>query len=88
MGVVREQRLGTASAMVATMRTMGQTLALAITGAVFTSRELFHASQLTQEQALVAGFKDALLVALIISIVAFLVTLVGRIVIAKADGIA
>jgi EmrB/QacA subfamily drug resistance transporter len=76
MGVVSQQRLGTASAMIATMRTIGQSAGLAIAAAVFSSRQFFHASHLSFEQAIVAGFTDTVFVALLISGLAFLVTMV------------
>lgn len=75
MGIVHEQRLGTASALIATMRTIGQTGGLIIASVVFTVRQFYHAAQLTHGQALVASFQDTVLVALFICIVAFLFSL-------------
>jgi len=75
MGIVHEQKLGTASAMIATMRTIGQTAGMAIGSVVFTTRQLFHAARLAPEQALVASFTDTVFVALLIYSIAFLTTL-------------
>jgi len=76
MGGVPEERLGTASAMIATMRTLGQSSGLAIGAAVFSGRQLFYSSQLTGELALVASFQDTALVALYLCGLAFLTTLI------------
>ncbi len=62
MGVVGQQRLGTASAMIATVRQIGMSIGLAIAGTVF----------------VIAGFRDALLVALLIGALALLVSLLRR----------
>jgi EmrB/QacA subfamily drug resistance transporter len=62
MGVVGRSRLGTASAMVPTVRQMGMSIGLAIAGTVF----------------VIAGFRDALLVALLIGALALLVSLFRR----------
>jgi EmrB/QacA subfamily drug resistance transporter len=62
MGVVGRSRLGTASAMVPTVRQIGMSIGLAIAGTVF----------------VIAGFHDALLVALIIGALALLVSLLRR----------
>lgn len=75
MGAVRQQRLGTVSAMIATMRTIGQSVGLAIATMVFTTRQLYHATQLAQEPALAASFNDTAFIALLICSVAFLSTL-------------
>lgn len=47
MGAVPRAYLGTASAMIATFRTMGQSMGLAIAGLVFVSRQAYYASVLT-----------------------------------------
>ncbi|MFC2057101.1 MFS transporter, partial [Chloroflexota bacterium] len=76
MGVVSEQKLGTASALIATMRTIGQSAGLAIAAAVFSSRQIYHATNLPVEQALFAGFRDTMGVTLFICGAAFLASLV------------
>jgi len=76
MGVVSEQKLGTASALIATMRTLGQAAGLAISTAIFSSRQIYHATNLAVEQALFAGFRDTMGVALFICEAAFLASLV------------
>jgi len=76
MGAVPQRSLGTASAMIATMRTIGQSAGLAISAAIFSSRQVFHAAKLTQKLALVASFKDTVTVALIICSVSLLANLI------------
>ncbi|MFC2056044.1 MFS transporter [Chloroflexota bacterium] len=76
MGVVSEQKLGTASALVATMRTIGQSAGLAIAAAIFSSRQIYHATNLPVEQALFAGFRDTMGVSLFICGAAFFASLV------------
>lgn len=76
MGAVRQEGLGTASAMIATMRTVGQSAGIAITAAIFSSRQLFYGAQLGPEEALVASFKDTVIVAFFIGVVAFLISMV------------
>ncbi|MFC2057075.1 MFS transporter [Chloroflexota bacterium] len=76
MGIVSKEKLGTASALIATMRTIGQSGGLAVAAAIFSSRQAYHATNLLVEQALFAGFRDTLSVALFICGVAFLASLV------------
>ena len=75
MGAVSQERLGTASAMIATMRTVGQSAGIAITAAIFSNRQFFYSSQLNQQQTLITSFKDTVLFAFIVGIAAFLITL-------------
>ena len=85
MGAAPRERLGTASAMIATSRSLGMGIGLAIAGAIFSSRRLFHATELAQSslgaeaiqrEALVGGFHDALVVAAIICSVGILASLI------------
>ncbi|MFC2011088.1 MFS transporter, partial [Chloroflexota bacterium] len=76
MGIVSEQKLGTASAMIATMRTIGQSASMAIAAAIFSSRQIYHATNLPAEQAIFAGFRDTIGVALLICGAAFLTSLI------------
>jgi len=50
MGSVPKERLGTASAMVATLRHIGMSVGLAISGSVFTASRFSHATQLTSQE--------------------------------------
>jgi len=78
MGSVPSERLGTASAMVGTLRQVGMSIGLAIAGTVFAASQLFHTNQLTsqglpedvvQRLSTVGGFNDAIFVALAIAVV-------------------
>jgi len=71
MGAVGRQRLGTASAMIPTVRQIGVSIGLAIAGTVF----------------VIAGFRDALLVALFIGALALLVSLWRREVTKRRKGV-
>jgi EmrB/QacA subfamily drug resistance transporter len=62
MGTVGRPRLGTAAAMIPTVRQIGTSIGLAIAGTVF----------------VIAGFRDALLVALVIGALALLMSLLRR----------
>jgi EmrB/QacA subfamily drug resistance transporter len=79
MGSVPQERLSTASAMIATTRQTGMSSGMAIAGAIFTSREAFHATRLAGQglsagvidsMALISGYQDSLTVAAIICSVA------------------
>ncbi|MBI2847477.1 MAG: MFS transporter [Chloroflexi bacterium] len=79
MGSVSRDRLGTASAMVATSRQIGLASGVAIGGTIFTSRQLYHASHLSTEgvsgaalqtKALVLGFHDAILITVVFALIA------------------
>lgn len=84
MGSVPRQRLGTASAMIATMRTVGFTFGLGIGGAVLASRTAYHLEELTSSGsglpevlrplALVGGYHDTVLVTAGFSFVAMLIS--------------
>jgi EmrB/QacA subfamily drug resistance transporter len=84
MGAVPRNYLGTASAMIATFRSTGQFIGLAIAGIVFVSREAYYASTLTSQGVdpqLVAGLAyhggiaDGFLVGMAIGIAALVVSL-------------
>lgn len=75
MGAVPRDRLGTASALMNTVRQIGMSSGMAIAGAIFTSRQFFHAAQLAHDNleplmlyklSLVGGFQDTLLIAAIV----------------------
>ncbi len=74
MGSVPRDKLGTASAMMSTIRQIGLSTGIAIAGVIFSNRQLFYATQLTQDDPLllhklsiVGGFQDTLLIAAIAS---------------------
>ena len=80
MGSVPRDKLGTGSAMIATTRNVGQAIGLAIAGAVFTGRQSFYQSTMNPASAtaaLVAGIRDAFLVAAAMSFVAMVVSFFG-----------
>ncbi|MFC1952426.1 MFS transporter [Chloroflexota bacterium] len=83
MGSVPTERLGTASAMVATLRHIGMSVGLAIAGSVFTASRFSHATQLTSQGlpqdvvgklSTIGGFNDTIFVALIIAVIGLLVS--------------
>ncbi len=85
MGAAPKERLGTASAMISTARSVGMSTGLALAGAIFASRQLYHAAQLssssltpeaTQSRALVGGFHDALMVAALVCGIGILTSLI------------
>lgn len=88
MGSVPSERLGSASAMVGTLRHMGLSVGLAIAGSVFAASQLSHATQLTSQGLLqnmaerlstVSGFQDAIFVALVIAAIGLLASVLrGR----------
>ena len=88
MGSVPGERLGTASAMVATLRQGGTSIGLAITGTVFTASQFFHATRLASEGlaedtvrrlSTVSGFHDAVFAVLALALVGLVASLLrGR----------
>jgi len=82
MGSVRNERLGTASALIATQRQVGMSLGMAIAGTIYTTRKARHLIELTGKgleaaqaarKAIPLSFHDALLVsACILSLVVLL----------------
>lgn len=72
MGSVPGDRLGTGSAMIAAVRQIGMSSGIAITGTLFTVRQLVHATGLAGENlspsmlhklSLIGGFQDTVLIA-------------------------
>jgi predicted MFS family arabinose efflux permease len=88
MGSVPSKRLGTASAMVGTLRQLGMSVGLAIAGSVFAAGQSSDAAQLASQGLLsdivdrlstVSGFQDAIFVALLIAVIGLLVSVLrGR----------
>ena len=85
MGAAPKDSLGTASAMMNTIRTIGMSCGMAIAGAIFASRQAFHAAQLAPDNldplmldklSLVGGYRDAHLIATIICGIGIFTTLV------------
>lgn len=79
MGSVSRNKLGTGSAMIATVRQVGMSCGTAIAGAIFASRQAVHLARITaigtatsdaNTLALVAGYRDTLLIAAIVCILA------------------
>ncbi len=78
MGASSKERLGTASAIVSTLRTVGQSVGLALAGAVFATRQqTYSAGGMAKGQALAGGFHDALLVSLPVGVVVIVLCLLG-----------
>ena len=84
MGSVPKDKLSTASAMIGTVRQIGLSNGIAIAGTIFTTRQLFHATQLasdnltpimTHRLSLVGGFQDTLLVAAIVCSIGIITSL-------------
>ncbi|MFC1918824.1 MFS transporter [Chloroflexota bacterium] len=75
MGLVRKQRLGTASAMIETTKIIGQFTGLIIASMIFASGQPYYTDYLPYEQAILASFKDVALAALLICFMAFLSSL-------------
>jgi len=85
MGAVPKDSLGTASAMINTIRQIGMSSGMAIAGAIFASRQVFHAAQLAGDNldplmlhrlSLVGGYQDTLLIAAIVCIIGIFTSLV------------
>ena len=79
MGSVSRDKISTGSAMIATMRQIGMSCGIAITGAIFASRQTAHLAQLSaaiptptdiNKLALVASYQDAMLISAIVCILA------------------
>jgi MFS family permease len=73
MGAVPAERLGVASGLLAVSRTLGQTTGIAILGALWASRTLFHAPGRIEQgpttapiDAQVAGLQDTFLVVMVL----------------------
>ncbi|MBI2303161.1 MAG: MFS transporter [Chloroflexi bacterium] len=86
MGSVPRDQFGTAAAMTATSRTLGQTTGLAAAGTIFAARQLFYTQQLAGNVsnadtvavlAFIGGFHDTILVGLGIGVLALLAAFFG-----------
>jgi len=84
IGAVPARRLGSASAMVGTLRHIGMSMGLAISGSVFAVSRSSHAADLADEGVVqgvignlstVGGFQDTILVALIAAVIGLLVSI-------------
>lgn len=88
MGSVSRERLGTASAMVGTLRQIGMSTGMAIAGTAFTASQLSNAAQLTSQGfsedivkklSTLSGFRDAIFVAMVFAIAGAIVSVLrGR----------
>jgi len=85
MGSVPRDKLSTGSAIIGTVRQIGMSCGIAISGAIFTSRQAFHTNQLAgnnlapsilDKLSLVGGFRDTLLVSAIVCSIGILTSLV------------
>ncbi|MFC1898714.1 MFS transporter [Chloroflexota bacterium] len=84
MGGVASTRLGSASAMIGTLRQLGMSFGLALTGSVFTASQLSYSDGLTSQGLLpdiieklstVGGFQNAIFVALGVAATGFLISM-------------
>lgn len=82
MGGAPRNRLGTASALIATLRQVGLSLGMAVAGAVFTSRQAVYEARFLEagaasghvaRRAIPPAFHDALLISGILGILVILV---------------
>ncbi len=88
MGSVSGERLGTASAMVGTVRQIGMSIGVAITAGSFAASQTSYVTQLTSrglaedmvnKLSVIGGFHDALLATLVFTAIAFVASLLrGR----------
>lgn len=85
MGAVPKDRLGTASAMMNTVRQVGLSSGMAIAGVIFASRQSFYAAQLANDNldsltlnkfSLIGSFQDTLFMAAIVCGIGILASLV------------
>ncbi len=81
---VPKERISTASAMIATVRSLGMTIGMAIAGSVFTTSQLSQAAllkeqgvsdTLVQSLSAIKGFHNAILFALAITIICLIISL-------------
>ncbi len=81
MGSVAREQSGVASGMVATMRSVGQALGVAVTGAVYTGRTLYYTEQFSGEglpatnNILIMAQHDAFLVAVGLAVLGMIISL-------------
>jgi MFS family permease len=83
MGAVPQARINTASAMIATTRQIGMSSGMAIAGAIFAARQVYHTAQLAGQNlapeaverlSLVNSFQDSLALAAIFAVVALVLS--------------
>ncbi|MDQ1333340.1 MAG: family efflux transporter permease subunit [Thermodesulfobacteriota bacterium] len=86
MGAVARERLGSASALIATQRQVGLSLGMALAGAIFSERRMIYMSRLSQEgtaeadafrQSIPPAFHDVLLMSVILGAVATILSLLS-----------
>ncbi|MCF8146416.1 MAG: DHA2 family efflux MFS transporter permease subunit [Deltaproteobacteria bacterium] len=86
MGAVTRERLGSASALIATQRQVGISLGMALAGAIFSERRVIHMTRISQEgaaqaealrQSIPPAFHDALLVSVFLGSGAMILTLLS-----------
>ncbi|OQX64763.1 MAG: hypothetical protein B5M55_05485 [Desulfococcus sp. 4484_242] len=86
MGSVAKERLGSASALIATQRQVGISLGMALAGAVFSERRLFHAKRLVDNgvagaeaarASIPLAFHDALLMSILLGLGAVILSLLS-----------
>lgn len=87
MGAVSQERLGTASAMIATSRQVGISLGMALSGTIYSGRFLYHQGELARQglpvemverQAVTLSFSDAFLVSTILMVSVVILSLMTR----------
>ncbi|MFC1892151.1 MFS transporter [Thermodesulfobacteriota bacterium] len=85
MGAAPKDRLGTASAMVNTIRQLGFSSGIAIVGLIFTARQLFYADKLSHDNltshmlhklSLIGGYQDTFLIASIVCSIGIITSLI------------
>jgi EmrB/QacA subfamily drug resistance transporter len=86
MGAVARERLGSASALIATQRQVGISLGMSLAGAIFSERRMIHLSRLSQEgcvgadalrQSIPPAFHDVLLMSVILGSGAMILALLS-----------
>ena len=87
MGAVREYRLGTASAMLATSRQVGISLGMALSGTIYSAQLIYHKAELiggglhgaiVDRQAVSLSFSDAFFISAILMSLVVLLSLMTR----------
>jgi EmrB/QacA subfamily drug resistance transporter len=85
MGAVSIERLGTASALIATSRQVGMSIGMALAGTIFTARRVMHQAELSQQgldsahaatQSIPHAFRDGLLISLILQLTVILLSFI------------
>jgi len=86
MGAVARERLGSASALIASQRQVGISLGMALAGAIFSERRMIHMSRLSQEgaaqvdavrQSIPPAFHDVLLLSVVLGSGAMILALLS-----------